>query len=1061
MTPISRLLPVAALAASLLTAPVARSTTYYWKPGATLGDYGTLSNWSTESLTGADAAALPGSGDRIELNADYALDLGGASYSLAGWGPDKTNTSAERTLFVTNGVLSFANLDAAPCAITIADATFTISGRLGGGNNGNGTDLHQYLTIKDGGLVSVYDLNPCRFVWIVEEGGTLTFNNKYFGAYGNAANATDPSQNGIWNNGTLNVTPTSNGSTSEFSLSGNKGANWRFTLAQQGGTMNLPCPINGTTTTSGRIVYLYVSFSGGTINVTGDTAVRNCTSATLSGSTTWNVHAGKTADLSTLTIASGTAVAKAGTGALVLPSVPDTFAVTNGTAALATTIPSSAALQTVAVMDGGTFTVDVSGASIATLGELAGTLVITKPGLTVSAVDANAALSGAVEVNLTAFATGGTVVTTPSAALRAKVLAAAQTAIADAGASLTASDDGAAIVLATAGALKVFESTTVMDLADAAGWRGGDIPASGEAALVSGAGVTGTLTAAGLAKGWSSISVQNGATLRLAVAPGALPLALDAGTTLAVADGVSVGVALASAASALVLEPGATLALADGDTFALSAAVTTEATSASLSTIHVPTGATLRVAGGYAFRNVNLVLDGGTLALADTAAVTFGGAAAGETNYFAMAATGATIGLADTSSGNSQGLRFACPAAGGTVKVVGDIVLKDSTLANWYKGFALGENNPTNEEFAVVLDNTSLTWYKGTLSLAGASSLVVSNGTLVTTSATNSNDDRFSVSGAGQLVIGEGGTVFYPVAGNGNTRVEFSGPASDRPAVVLAGGLFEPYKTSPTASARTILVATNSTWQVFEDTYWWDGIRNILFDGAAGTEIAAGATLTVRNRRYSNWEGNDNTGVWFADRPITGAGDLVLTNAYAGRPFAAMLRHGANTCTGTIAALGDNCALLLTNGCNWAGTLVANGNISLRSTTTVEHEVEGEGETTTETVEVDVPASVSFGGVRLDGDAALALRVWSDGSADHIAVGTGGFTGAGTILLAPVDGAVPGRSWKIGTIAASAAAPLPDAVFDGRRYAIGVQATAVEGVLELVAKRPGTVVLFR
>ena len=65
MTPISRLLPVAALAASLLTAPVARSTTYYWKPGATLGDYGTLSNWSTESLTGADAAALPGSEDRI------------------------------------------------------------------------------------------------------------------------------------------------------------------------------------------------------------------------------------------------------------------------------------------------------------------------------------------------------------------------------------------------------------------------------------------------------------------------------------------------------------------------------------------------------------------------------------------------------------------------------------------------------------------------------------------------------------------------------------------------------------------------------------------------------------------------------------------------------------------------------------------------------------------------------------------------------------------------------------------------------------------------------------
>ena len=42
-----------------------RATTYYWKPGSTVGDYGTLSNWSTEGLTGADAAVLPGSGDAL------------------------------------------------------------------------------------------------------------------------------------------------------------------------------------------------------------------------------------------------------------------------------------------------------------------------------------------------------------------------------------------------------------------------------------------------------------------------------------------------------------------------------------------------------------------------------------------------------------------------------------------------------------------------------------------------------------------------------------------------------------------------------------------------------------------------------------------------------------------------------------------------------------------------------------------------------------------------------------------------------------------------------------
>ena len=43
------------------------ATTYYWKPGSTEDNYGTLSNWSTESLTGATATALPGSGDNLLL----------------------------------------------------------------------------------------------------------------------------------------------------------------------------------------------------------------------------------------------------------------------------------------------------------------------------------------------------------------------------------------------------------------------------------------------------------------------------------------------------------------------------------------------------------------------------------------------------------------------------------------------------------------------------------------------------------------------------------------------------------------------------------------------------------------------------------------------------------------------------------------------------------------------------------------------------------------------------------------------------------------------------------
>lgn len=987
-----------------------RATTYYWKPGATLGDYGTLSNWSTESISGADASALPGLGDILELNADYALDLGGNDWSLESWGPEKTNAGAEHSLSVRNGSLTLSNIDAAPASITVSNATLTVTGRMGGGENGNGTDLHQYLTVKDGGVVSVYDLNPCRFLWTIEEGGTLTFNNKYLGAYGNAANVTDPSQNGIWNRGTLNLTATSNGSTSEFSLSGNKGANWRFTLAQQGGTMNLPCPINGTTTSSGRTVYLYVSFSGGTINVTDNASVRNCKSATLSGDTTWNVSSGKTADLVDVTVEAGASVTKSGDGTLVLKSAPAAFAVTNGTASLSATIPSSTALQSVVVRDSGTLTVDVAGASIATLDGLVGTLAITKPNLTVAAVASGADLSGSVTVDLASFTTGGTVVTTPDAALRAKALAAAQAAISAAGSSLLASDDGSAVVIATAGSIKTFDSTTVTDLADATGWRDGEVPGADEPAAVNGNGVTGTLTAAALAKGWSGITVQNGATLRLAVDPGALPLTFEAGTTLAVADGLTIAPALAAAAPNLVLEPGATLALAEGATCALSGSVTTEATAQKLSRIVVATNATLSVPAGFAFKNVGLVLDGGTLELSAAGEVTFGGASSGETAYFAMAATNATVKLADGVSGNLGPVQFACPASGGTVVVEDVVDLVRVSFPTVYRLY-FGKDNPVSAPFRVVADGTPFN-FRERFCVQGAATLEVRNGT-VRNAGGNSDDDRLSISGAGQLVIGEDGTVFYPVANNGNTRVELSGEASDRPAIVLAGGVFEPYKMSETASARTIAITSDSTWQVFEDTYWWDGIRNILFDAASETTISAGATLTIRNRKYNNWEGNDNSGVWFADKPISGAGNVVLTNAYDGKAFAAMLRNGSNTATGAISAIGERCTLVVSNGANWAGTVVANGNVVLTNGAEA--------------------ASVSFGTLQLDGD--FPVRAWRSVDAETgrktyvcDALAVGAYTGTGALTPVLMNGdddeCFPfGATLSLGTIGAGSELP--------------------------------------
>ena len=1009
-----RNLPAAAAAALalLFAALPAPGATYYWKPGAAGGDYGTLSNWSTESASGADAAALPGASDKFAYDGDYALDLGGGSWEIGGWSASG-NPGAARTFSVANGTLTNKG-DWKPWQMTLTvkdGGTFV----HGGGSFLPGQDSWKetVVDVESGGAFRLVNAaNPMFLVFNVAPGGAMEFAPTYWGLP-NKAVATGATIN---NEGTLDML-------SGWTFNnGGSGAGACY-VNQKGGTLNLAGTVDGKSRGSRSGCSLSVAFSGGTVNVAGAASFANLESLTLSGATTWHVASGVSLDLSAAAMPSAS-VTKTGAGALALPDVPETLRWEEGAMSFAAN--TRASYGALSLGAGAALALPVANTTVGTLEKLAGSLAISRPGLTIVSVPDGADLSGTVTVDLASFATGGTVVATPSAALRAKVLAAAEAAIAATDAALVASDDGSAVAVAPATAMKVFDSTDVSDLADAAGWRGGDLPAAGEAALVSGAGVVAGLSAAALAKGWTSVVVENGATLRLLVSPGFLPLLLEDGTTLSVASGVSVGPALASAAPALVLEPGATLRVGAGETFAVSSSLATEADASALSRIEVEAGGVLQVPGGFAFKNVALAVDGGSIEFAGTGAVTFGTAAAGETARFSMAASNASIGPAASVSGNHDGLRFACPAAGGAVEVVGEIVLRDTVLDRWYKGFATGENNPADRPFAVVLDNTSLTWYKGALSVAGASSLVVSNGTLVTTSRNNSYNDRLEVSGAGTLVVGEGGTVFYPVANGGNAQASLGGGASGRPALVLAGGTFEPFKTAPNAGSRTIEVSADSTWGVFEDTYWWDGIRNILFDGAAETVVDAGATLTVLNHRYDNWLGGDNTGVWMADAPVNGAGNLAFTNAYAGTAFAVRVRNGSNACTGEIAAdPASGSSLVFGDGSNWAGTVVANGAVSLANSRTVETETADPetGETTTASSVVDAPARVSFGTLRLDGN--FPIRLWEDGTADAIDFGAGGATGPGALVASPVGGFDPARGgrWVVGSIPDGVAIP--------------------------------------
>ena len=84
-----------------------QATTYYWK-GATgsssYGDWSNLSNWSTESAGGADAAVAPGPTDTFYGLQHRSIDLEGQEWSIGGW--NSTGDWNRYKMYLRNGTLN-------------------------------------------------------------------------------------------------------------------------------------------------------------------------------------------------------------------------------------------------------------------------------------------------------------------------------------------------------------------------------------------------------------------------------------------------------------------------------------------------------------------------------------------------------------------------------------------------------------------------------------------------------------------------------------------------------------------------------------------------------------------------------------------------------------------------------------------------------------------------------------------------------------------------------------------------------------------------------------------
>ena len=923
--------------------------TFYWvnNTAASWANWNDASSWTdaggnamTEAPTAIDTVA---SFDETKVMM-YA-DLGGATNEIAALNVTHGAWWKYDQFDVTNGALvvtGTANFES-PTPFNIwSGATLSI-GNLTFSNKSTGEDNMDSFVVHDGGRFEILgDFQPRQMNITVEDGGYYLY-----GASATLQNCNYGRFHNIYNRGTM-AWPGGfyrhNGAWSVHPYIRQLAGAWIL-----GNKIELP-----------NNIYGRIELTGGTLQATGDVTFKLSSESTTSA-TAGNAYAKFMANADmTLDIADGKTlnmlpfayepgedgtnyakITRTGLGTLLLADVPYSLDLQSGTTTFSGN--SRTAMGTLNVAAGQSFTIANANTTLATLEDNAGTITIAKPGLAVNAVGAGATLSGAFAFNTASFAEGDTVVTTPDATLRAAIKSAAEVAFESAGVAIIESGDALTIGAST----YIFDSTSVTDLNDPAGWQNG-LPAAGRDVIVSGAGVN-AIVAADLTNVWNSITVQDGASLTIA------------------ADGMTL--------PSLVLRGDSSLDV-NGD-FTLGS-LSTLLGEGVYPTLAVASGATLTVPANAKFSNVHLVLaDGSTLSEASGGELVFGYASAGETARFTMFATNATIGAA---TGNLA-LAFGCPASGGTVAMDAAIELVDVALPEIY-GLVLGENNPTNAPFAVLADGTGL-YYHNKFKVAGAATLQVANATL-RNAGVNNDYDIFHIAEAGQVVAGENGNVQHHVAGGANQATAVRGHSdTDRPGVVLAGGSFYPWtlyhssaQSSPGGSDgnRTMSVTADSFYDLANDDFW--GRSETAFNRLKSVDIEEDATLYLRRREDASW-GSSDRDFMVAATPIAGAGNLFVTNTTPASSYSVTFQGGMNTATGTLAG-DENSLICFADGANWAGTVVANGNVALTNGAEA--------------------ASVTFGALRLE-SGTFPIRLWHDAengyTVDHLNITGSGIDCAG------------------------------------------------------------------
>ena len=981
-------------------------------------NWGTASNWNPEGVPGSSDTitwAPPKTSSHrhayISLDGDYTVGSLEQNYRTLHLYKDP-NTVAETVslTFATqlggNGYQNSHELSAGVKLVVSASATYNCS-----------PSDHAFsgMDIKSGAEADIYGSILSRVMKLDVNGGTLVFAPASYAVHGWGRSQTDHDE--------INIASGSASFPNGIAMTGT------FTepnqVNQSGGTATF-----GGDFTS-QMAWTY-TWSGGTLAITDDSTFGANVALAIpaSAAVSLDIASGKTFAAPGLSADSSASITVTGGGTFSIVPTTASIILQNGSLGLATS---------------GTY--DLSNVSV---GSGAATITLTAFGATINALPA-ALASATFSADLSGATAGTVILNSSDPSVLAKVKSDLD-ASAPAGMSLVVSGTSLSLEAQTA-----YAFTITGDLLGTTGW-GGAVPPAGEEVSIEGSGVVATY-ASGAIPAWASITVKDGATLRVAGDATLPPVILNKSATLEI-------------------DNTATVTLANvGDLSGI-------ATASQVPVLSVASGATLSVPGGMKFSNVNIALSG-TVAATTAGGITFGYAAAGETAYIGLVANGGTISIEPGSGDyNTSPLAFCCPAVGGTVNAIGSLVLSNATLLPNYPrgeifpltiayqiGFYVGVNNPANVPFEVVFDNTQWGVLGGFFVKGGATFRLANGGAYKNFESIGYWGRYAQIAENGRIVVGSGSEFRMNALGDYGTHpLEVAPTSSGHQAIVVEdGGVFETYRFS--GNGNGVFVASNSVYTIYMPYLYNEHVssssgsvtiydtKNIPFEGFSAVDIADGATMTFSTRNKVFWDAgqfDDESGdrvVALANVPITGGGSILVSNANA-NVFGIVVQSGANTATGTAGVVLPTAAnigattLYFADGANWAGTVIATNDLV---------RLVKDFAAATNAAATPTPVEVSFGGIEMQDD--FALRLWQNGSCDTINIGANGWTGSGKLNFEFVDFASPGaQAWKVATQPAGTALPSVKKA----SFSLYTQTSATEGLVDVFLKvANGTAILLR